>query len=992
MTSAIANERAPASARRFARDVGAIVVSWMVLIALENAVVGRAFQAQFAGPWEMAHAWRLVSPIAVAVALPAAVIFAAVGWLVAHRKTYAVVLLAAFAGTSAGIGVSAGRHFASLTLRIPFVAVVILVASGLAFLATRHAQSVSPRRLAAEGAGICALAWLGDSFLLPRLYPAAHLVLFVFTLGGAAHGALVLRPLRIASTVACLAITLSLVSAALTPRLARALTADDNLRRVLVEHAPILGRTVLLASKIAPPPSLDEPADAATAAILRPGAAPRALDWTGRDIVLITIDALRADHVSAYGYERATTPNIDRLAARGARFERAYCPTPHTSYSVASMMTGTYMRPLLAQGVQSNASETWASYLRAYGFRTAAFYPPAVFFIDEHRFRRMKEAGLNFEYRKEEFADPALRLSQIGNYLQEAPLDKPVFLWVHLFEPHEPYVRHPEHVFGAGDHQVDAYDSEIAAADRMVGDIVDVVDRRKPGAVFIVSADHGEEFGDHGGRYHGTTVYEEQVRVPLVVVAPGVSPTRIEAPAQTIDLLPTTLAALDIPMPARVRGRDLGAMLTGAAASGEQGLAFAETDDYTLVARGHERLVCMRKIGSCSLFDLQSDPLEKSPVLGASERVKELRRLTVAIERENGRLEAPLLPEALRRGLSGDRDAAEDVAALLDDADVLLRREAARCAFRLQASPMIAQLRRAHSKDEDEDVRRWALLALVRHGEQPTVAAQPLVHHGNPDVRLAAALALAERGDARGEEELVNRWQSAFVPNAREPGELEEGRQLLAALVNIRSHGAVPALVRALEDVRLRPFVAEALGNIGDPRALGPLLRTFGSERYIHMRPKEARALVQLGAREAMLAPLRRFAGVPDGMSEAVEVARDAGLLTSAQGGFRDNGAAPGSAGATVTVTVVGTGAARLLAIARDEANAITVRVDGEELVMRKQGNIWSAELPSVGSRAKIGFENVAAFWIVRRAEEILSPAADDKDAGRSEGRSESGL
>ena len=152
----------------------------------------------------------------------------------------------------------------------------------------------------------------------------------------------------------------------------------------------------------------------------------------------------------------------------------------------------------------SEDSETWAGYLRRYGFRTAAFYPPAVFFIDEHRFRRMKSEGLGFEYRKEEFAPPALRRSQIAEYVATAPRDKPLFLWVHLFEPHEPYEKHPEHPFG-GDEAIDAYDSEIATADAEVGAIVEVVERRRPGAVFMVSADHGEEFGDHGGRYHGTT-------------------------------------------------------------------------------------------------------------------------------------------------------------------------------------------------------------------------------------------------------------------------------------------------------------------------------------------------------------------------------------------------------------------------------------------------------------------------------------------------------
>src|SRR6185312_45009 len=152
-------------------------------------------------------------------------------------------------------------------------------------------------------------------------------------------------------------------------------------------HAPLLGRAVTLAARFAPPPPLDDAGDATTGA--QPGELPRALDWSRRDLLLITIDALRADHVGAYGYARPTTPSIDALAASGARFDAAYCPAPHTSYSIASLMTGKYMKPLLAMGLGDD-SDTWAGMLRRYGYRTAAFYPPAVFFIDGDRFAAMR--------------------------------------------------------------------------------------------------------------------------------------------------------------------------------------------------------------------------------------------------------------------------------------------------------------------------------------------------------------------------------------------------------------------------------------------------------------------------------------------------------------------------------------------------------------------------------------------------------------------------
>src|ERR1019366_480805 len=150
----------------------------------------------------------------------------------------------------------------------------------------------------------------------------------------------------------------------------------------------------------------------------------------------------------------------------------AYCPTPHTSYSLTSMMTGKYLRPLLALGLGED-SETWAQDLRRYGWRTGAFYPPAVFFIDEDRFSRFEDEHFGFEYAKVDFANPALRERQVTEYVDAAPGDRPLFLWVHFFEPHEPYVVHPDHVFAGGPSaDVDAYDSEIAEADDGIGRIL----------------------------------------------------------------------------------------------------------------------------------------------------------------------------------------------------------------------------------------------------------------------------------------------------------------------------------------------------------------------------------------------------------------------------------------------------------------------------------------------------------------------------------------
>ncbi|OJY24197.1 MAG: hypothetical protein BGO98_20175 [Myxococcales bacterium 68-20] len=993
--------------RRFDRDVGLVLATFVVLLAIENLAIGIGYRSEFVSSWEMGSARLYLSPIALALSIPIALSAVLVARLAVGRRPWGVGLIGLIGGAALAIGVSTGRRMASLAVRAPFVALVALVVALVAWLLARELPRLRPTLVAALGALVAVVAWLADAFVLPRLYPAFHLALFFLTFIAWAATSLVFVPRRSArpstatSLVAFAGILLAAASVAWAPHAAKRIVLEDNLRRVMLERAPVLGRAVVVGNRIAPPPPLeDDAATEATLANLRERKKTRALDWQGSDIVLVTIDALRADHLSSYGYARKTTPNIDALAARGARFEHAYCPTPHTSYSIASLMTGKYMKPLLALGAEDE-SETWAVQLRRYGYRTAAFYPPAVFFIDEHRFRRMRDESLGFEYKKEEFAATHLRRAQIERYLSLAPKDKPLFLWVHIFEPHEPYEAHPDFPF-EGDPRVDAYDSEVAAADALVGDIVRLVEeKRSPGAVFIVSADHGEEHGDHGGRYHGTTVYEEQVRVPLVVVGPGIAPRVVRPPVQTIDLLPTSLAALDVPIPPRIRGRDLGPALVGAEPEAEQGLAFAETDDYTLVARGTDRLVCARKIGSCTLFDIARDPGQKRPINDErAARVDELKKLTAAIERETGKVEVSGLPDALRRGLQGDRDAAEDVATLLDDARVDIRRLAARCAFKLAAPEMKAQLVRAESHDDDAEVRRWSSLALLRLGEgvAPRSARVEAVVDGvlrrgaTTDEKVAAALALAEHGDARGEAELIARWSAAFVPDAPEAGELDDARAILSAFAALRSKSAVPLLLRTLEDVRLRPHVVATLAEIGDFRAKDPLLEVFSVERYVHFRGPEARALFKLGAREKLMPGLTRFAGTPEPMAEAIAIARDARQLSPDHGGWVAPAPGVHPESVAVKLRVDKPGPSRLLVLGAPgsgtTSGVLGGTVDGVPIpeTTANDADVFVVELGEVAGRevqvSLTTSAGIGALWLVPRADEIPPPPPRAWDAG----------
>jgi arylsulfatase A-like enzyme/HEAT repeat protein len=851
-------------------DAAAIMAVWAGALVAETVVLGFLERDQFSGVWEIAIARYSVVPLATTVLSPVALVVAS-GWrLSTTRSRVAARTLASLgglAGAAVAFGVSGGRHFSNPLVRAAFVlalavATALLTVGGLPRVAVLRRR---PVRLASLALVLGAGAWFADGHVLPRLYPTFHATLFVVTLLSCALLAFAVRAEtrahRALSKLGAVAVLgLVLHSAAKIPGAVSALDRATNLRIVLVEHAPLLGPVVALTMRWHPP---DAGATVSDGVGHEPTEVARSLEWSNRDIVLLTVDALRADHVSAYGYPRATTPNIDDLAHEGTLFESAYCPTPHTSYSITSMMTGKYLRPLLALGL-GGSSETWAQDLRRYGWRTAAFYPPAVFFIDRAKFAGFEDDRLGFEYAKVEFADPVLREKQVAEYLDTAAVDRPLFLWVHFFEPHEPYVQHPEHPFYGGvSPDVDAYDSEVATADDGIGRVVRLVRTRRAGAAFVVTADHGEEFGEHGGRYHGTTVYEEQVRVPLIVAGAGVRPgARVRTVVQTIDLLPTALSAVGIPRPARVRGRDLGPILVGDARAMDDGFAFAETDDYSLAASGPDRLVCHRRAAACALYRPEEDPLERRDLGAEGPRGNELRARLRSTEADHGRYEAaggPAWPEPLRRGLQGEIDAAIDVAALLDDADVSIRRKAAEVCFALHAPGTAEELKRALAGDEDEEVRRWAALALTRIGPPIPALADVLLRDAGRAWRRPAALALAERGDSRSCDELAAWWIDALPASAvassdegppRLTIDLLHAQELLAATRTARCRAAVPALIRALEDVRARPFVADTLGVLGDERARGPLLDLLSDEPYVTTRPHEARALLALGAHD----------------------------------------------------------------------------------------------------------------------------------------------
>jgi arylsulfatase A-like enzyme len=580
------------------------------------------------------------------------------------------------------------------------------------------------------------------------------------------------------------------------------------------------------------------------------------------DIVLITVDAVRADHLGCYGYARPTTPNIDALAARGVRFEHAYTQAPHTSFSLASLMIGKYY-PTLARLASSDTHDSLAKILRRYGWKTAAFFPPAVFYIDAHKMKAFESNNFDFEYVKYEYLDAEARIGQIEDFLR-AEHPKKLFLWLHLFEPHEPYDQHPGFDFGGSD--IDRYDSEIAYSDSVVGKVVALIERERPGAVVIAAADHGEEFGEHGGRYHGTTLFEEQVHVPLIVMAPGLKAHVVTGPTQLIDISATILGLLDLPLPARMRGTDLGPWLaTPPAPENRLPPAFAEVEDKRMVVVGSEKLVCDVSKDYCSYFDLSADPHEQHDL--ADRRPDRLAFLRLQLDKwlgEQARYEVKLmgaadgtgeLARAIERGRLGDASAAATLGEMLTgSAPVEARREAA--SLLVTALPprqeTLPALRAAVGKADDEVVRDWAAVAALRLGASDV---QERVHallaketrEATEKLHVQAALALAEKSDGAGISVLGAALESCG-------SDVLLCKRIIVGLGALKDARAVQPLIAHLAFVQTRRETTLALATIADPASTPALIGCLETDAYVPVRVAAAEALGRLGGARALQA------------------------------------------------------------------------------------------------------------------------------------------
>lgn len=346
------------------------------------------------------------------------------------------------------------------------------------------------------------------------------------------------------------------------------------------------------------------------------------------NVVLITVDTLRADRLGCYGYRAAATPNIDRLAADGVLFLQAIAQSPTTIPSHASILTGTYP---LWHGARDFGfalapdNLTIAEALKGHGYNTAAFVGSLI--LDAHRgFGRGFDQGFDCYYDDFVFDDsPRARWETIERRADrvvaealrwiEAAKTKPFFVWLHIFDPHDPYDP-PEPYRSAFARS--PYDGEIAFSDAALGRLFEYLKAENlySSALIILTSDHGEGLGEHKEPAHGLFLYDSTLHVPLIIKLPEnrLAGTVYGGQVRSIDIFPTALQALELPRADGIQGVGLISHLMGKKKIDLE--AYAESF-YPRHQFGWSELRALRSgrykyilAPRPELYDLRSDPRE----------------------------------------------------------------------------------------------------------------------------------------------------------------------------------------------------------------------------------------------------------------------------------------------------------------------------------------------------------------------------------------------
>ena len=423
---------------------------------------------------------------------------------------------------------------------------------------------------------------------------------------------------------------------------------------------------------------------------------------THPNIVLVSIESLREDHVGCYGYAKPTTPFLDRLAGEGVRFHNVVSPTSWTLPAHASLFTGlnSYTHGLVANAFRlGDGVVTLAEVLKSAGYRTAGLYGGPYLhptygiaqgfetyvscmtkISDDLSGDAVRaEASVAASSAHDDVTGPRT-LERVTRWLDTIG-DRPFFLFVHLWDPHYDYIP-PERCWrifdpdysgtltGEGmmtnkainagmskrdlEHLIALYDGEIRFTDENLSKILAEIARRRPvdSSLVVVTADHGEEFFEHGEKGHQKTLYEEVIRVPLVVRWPGhIDAGRVvQDQVRLIDVMPTVLSLAGVPAPTRIEGRDVSPLLRGKALEAAPALCDLQNRPPQLYAvRTNSHMFIAAQVGHGSqvkfgyqFYDLERDPGERTPLPQGSSGSPEAYGTLNALCRQSGAVRALL--------------------------------------------------------------------------------------------------------------------------------------------------------------------------------------------------------------------------------------------------------------------------------------------------------------------------------------------------------------
>ncbi len=385
------------------------------------------------------------------------------------------------------------------------------------------------------------------------------------------------------------------------------------------------------------------------------------------NVLLITADTLRADHLSCYGYHLRTSPNIDKLAAEGVRFERAFTTIPLTGPAHFSLLTSTYPQEHGARinGVAYNREARvlfLPQILRRFGYVSAAFisaWPLTSRLTHMDDWFDHYDEDLTRSYQMFNSSRYAEDVTPRAVEWLQSNARRPFFVWVHYFDPHEPYhlresfanpeqlgpaALSPELADGDAEQRIREYDSEIGYMDYYVGVLLGTLEemRLRDSTLVVLVADHGESLGEHGYVGHGRQLYDPIVRIPLIMRFPGVIPAGkvVRGEVSLLDVAPTIAelavkpqnGRLELPIP--LGGRSLAAAVTGGEEPSEQMVRFVtfagrkgfmpqflmrlflDLDGLPL-KMGHQlgarKVIWTPEDDQLEIFDIGTDPYELAP-------------------------------------------------------------------------------------------------------------------------------------------------------------------------------------------------------------------------------------------------------------------------------------------------------------------------------------------------------------------------------------------